>query len=391
MTEELRSDENYLTNISEKDKSFDTHKAASGEMARLYGLDGNYGLKGFMHGSRVISFDSYESRINECGAWLKFYQSPNDFRLIDARFCKVPYCPMCQFRRSLKWRAKFLAVLPDIQKQFPTHKWIFLTLTVRNCHMDDLRSTIKQMGQGWQRLSQLVNFPLEGCIKSLEVTRIWDWYDHAGELLGRHGVKWWYQKLEAYKKSKTGSDPRTWVAKPTEEVHPHFHILGMVKASYFSTSYITQKEWSETWKKSMRLDYSPIVHIERVKDKTEPSELDSQDISLTKGMIKGICETLKYTVKEQDLLGSFCKDEDINSDWLKELTLQLYLLRRVEYKGVLKQFGKDVEKSMNNLVDIDEDKEEEVTKTGQEVIAYWNKYLKRYVVNIKADLETCNN
>lgn len=391
MTEELRSDLNYLTEISEKDKAFDKHKASSDEMARLYGLDGNYGLKGFMHGSRVISFDSYESRINGCGTWLKFYQSPNNFRLLDARFCKVPYCPMCQFRRALKWRAKFLAALPEIQEQYPTHKWVFLTLTVRNCHMDDLRSTIKQMGEGWQRLSQLKSFPLDGCIKSLEVTRIWDWYDRAGSFLGRHGVKWWYQHRDAYDKSKKGSNPRAWVAKPTNEVHPHFHVLGMVSASYFTgRGYITQKEWSETWKKSMRLDYSPIVHIERVKDKTDQSELNFQDISMSKGMLKGICETLKYTVKEQDLLGSFCKDEDVNSDWLKELTLQLYLLRRVEYKGVLKQFGKDVEKSMDNLVDVDEDKEEEVVEAGKEVIAYWNKYLKRYVINIKEDLETCN-
>lgn len=384
MTEQVGAYTEYLTKISPKDKAFDTHKSNSDELARLYGLDGNYGLKGFMQGSRVINFDSYESRINECGTWLKYWQSPNAFRLIDARFCKVPYCPMCQFRRSLKWRAKFLSALPDIQEMFPTHKWVFLTLTVKNCHMDDLRSTIKEMGQAWARLTKLVKFPLEGCIKSLEVTRIWDWYDESGKFLGRHGVKWWY--------SHKDQDKKHWIAKPTDEVHPHFHILGLVPASYFSTGYIKQEEWSEMWKQSLRVSYDPIVHIQRVKNKKGTDNLKTDNVNIENidnGIIKGLCETLKYTVKEQDLLGSFCKDENVNSDWLKELTIQLYLLRRVEYKGVLKQFGKDVEKSMDNLVDINGEKEEE-TEQGNEVVAYWNRHLRRYVVNLKAELETCN-
>jgi len=103
------------------------------------------------------------------------------------------------------------------------------------------------------------------------------------------------------------------------------------------------------------------------------------------GMIKGLCETLKYTVKEQDLLGAFCNDEEINSDWLKELTEQLYLLRRVEYRGALKEFGKEVEKSLENLVEIDEEKEEESTEAGKEVMAFWSKKLKRYIIGQKED------
>jgi plasmid rolling circle replication initiator protein Rep len=381
MTEKLRSDRTYLTNKSEKDKAFDTHKANSQRIATLFGLDGSLGLKGFMHGSRLVSFDQYESRINECGAWLKYWETPNDFRLIDARFCKVPYCPMCQFRRSLKWRAKFLAALPEIQEMYPTHKWVFLTLTVKNCQIDELRANIKDMGKAWARLTKLVDFPLEGCIKSLEVTRIWDWYDQSGKFLGRHGVKWFDRHKD--------QDKQHWTAKPTDEVHPHFHILGLVPASYFTgRGYMKQETWAEMWKKSLRVSYDPIIHIERVKDKkgTEDSletaqSLESQSVKINKGILKGICETLKYTVKEQDLIGSFCKDDNVNSDWLKLLTEQLYLLRRVEYKGVLKQFGKDVEKSMDNLIDIDENKEEEATEEGKEVIAYWMSEISRYVIS----------
>lgn len=343
MTKIPGSDEIYLTELSEKDKAFDTHKAAALEIAKLYGLDGGKGFKGFVHGSRTILFDKYESRIKRCGNWLKFWQTDNSLKLIEAKFCKVPACPMCQFRRSLKWRAKFLAELPSIQEAFPTDVWAFLTLTQRNCQLSDLRASIKAMNEGWKRLSELSAFPFTGCIKALEVTRVWDWHDSNGQFLDRHGVKWWFEKLDKYKKDGKGSNPKTWTAKPTDEVHPHFHVFGLVKASYFTgRSYIKQAEWQEMWKQSLRIDYLPIVHIQRVKDKQSNEVIENNNLS--KGMVKGICETLKYTIKEQDLLGSFCKDDDINSDWLKSLTEQLYLLRRVEYKGVLKQFGKEVEK-----------------------------------------------
>jgi len=372
MTEKLRSDRNYLTNKSEKDKAFDSHKANSEKIATLFGLEGNLGLQGFMHGSRLVRFDQYESRISGCGTWLKFWETATNFKLIDARFCKVPYCPMCQFRRSLKWRAKFLASLPEIQEMYPTHKWVFLTLTVRNCPIDELRATIQDMGKAWARLSKLVDFPLEGCIKSLEVTRIWDWYDESDKFLGRHGVKWFYNHKD--------EDKQHWRAEPTDEVHPHFHILGLVPASYFTDrGYIKQETWTDMWKRSLRVSYNPIVHIQRVKDKKKGTS--DIDIANDKGLLKSICETLKYTIKEQDLIGSFCKDNDINSDWLKQITEQLYLLRRVEYKGILKQFGKDVEKSLDNLIDIDEDKEENATEEGKEVIAYWNREITRYVMS----------
>jgi len=384
MTTESGSNEVYLTKISPKDKKFDDHKAASTHLAKLYGLDGNKGLKGFISGSRVIEFVRYESRISGCGTWLKFWQTPDELKLTDARFCKVPYCPMCQFRRSLKWRAKFLAALPQIQAEYPTHKWIFLTLTVKNCHISELRSTIQNMGKAFGRLAKLAAYPLIGCIKSLEVTRVWDWYDESGNYLGRHGVTWWYRSKDA--------DKQLWTAKPTDEVHPHYHILGMVPASYFSTGYIKQEQWSEMWKQSLRIDYTPVVHIERVKSKKGKNiiptmeEIGEKELKeFDDGMIKGLCETLKYTVKEQDLLGAFCNDEEINSDWLKELTEQLYLLRRVEYRGALKEFGKEVEKSLENLVEIDEEKEEESTEAGKEVMAFWSKKLKRYIIGQKED------
>ena len=361
----------YLSSFSPKDAKFDIHKSLGDQIAYLYALDTSDGVKGFMSGDRFISFDAYSGRIRVCGNWLKFWKNEEAVRLIDARFCKVPYCPMCQARRSLKWRAKFLAALPEISDKYPSHKWIFVTLTVKNCDLADLRSQVQMLGKAFARLCKLANYPLEGAIKSLEVTRVWDWYDENGKFLGRHGTTWYYRIKD--------TDKHLYTVKPTNEVHPHLHILGLVPASYFTgRGYITQEQWTKMWKQSLRVDYDPIVHVQKVKNKKGKSPIENPEDDQS-GMMKGICETLKYTVKENDLIGKFCEDDDTNSIWIKTLTEQLYRIRRVDYGGVLKEFGKEVEKEMEDLIQI-EDKDTNGMENGMEVIAFWNFHLKKYVM-----------
>lgn len=363
----------YLSDLSEKDTKFDLHKSLADQIARLYALESSDGVVGFMNGDRFIRFDAYSGRISSCGSWLKFWQTDDGIKLTDARFCKVPYCPMCQSRRSLKWRAKFLNALPQIREAYPSHGWVFLTLTEKNCQMSELKSTIAEMGKGFKRLSEMVFFPFTGYVKSLEVTRVWDWYDKKNKFLGRHGTTWYYRSKDANKFE--------WTAKPTDEVHPHFHVLALVPASYFTRDYVKQSEWTANWKQARRLNYDPIVHIEAVKNKGKKLIVNPEDIETDdSGMIKGICETLKYTIKEADLVGKFCTDDDVNSIWLKQITQQLYRARRVDYGGVLKEFGKDAEKSMDDLISIDEEKESETDKQGRERIAHWYSGLKRYVM-----------
>lgn len=375
MPEQSGISDEHLSSFSPKDAKFDIHKSLGEQIANLYSLESSDGVKGFMSGEKFVSFDTYAGRIRSCGSWLKFWKTETAIRLIDARFCKVPYCPMCQSRRSLKWRAKFLTELPEIHTKYPTHVWIFVTLTQKNCDLSDLRSQIQHMGKSFTRLSQLASYPLIGSIKSLEVTRVWDWYDRNGNFLGRHGTTWYYRSKDP--------DKIYWTVKPTNEVHPHFHILALVPASYFTgRSYITQEQWTQMWKQSLRVDYDPIVHIQRVKNKKGKAPIENpEDIENdSSGMIKGICETLKYTVKENDLVGKFCNDQDVNSNWLKMITQELYKLRRVEYGGVLKEFGKEVEKSMEDLLKIDEQDEQQIEQNGMERIAFWNVQLKKYVM-----------
>ena len=63
--------------------------------------------------------------------------------------------------------------LPKIQELYPTHRWVFLTMTVRNPPIIELRDTLKHMNESWQRLIQTKAFKsgVAGFIRTTEVTR----------------------------------------------------------------------------------------------------------------------------------------------------------------------------------------------------------------------------
>jgi len=108
--------------------------------------------------------------------------------------------------------------------------------------------------------------------------------------------------------------------------HPHFHILLMVTPSYFKNNYISQKKWTQMWQECMKLDYTPIIHVQAVKYGE-------------KGERKAIAELLKYSVKPSDLV------ED--SEWLMELTIQTAHLKFISFGGELRRvfkFFRDLEK-----------------------------------------------
>ena len=61
----------------------------------------------------------------------------------------------------------------SIQERFPTHRWVFLTLTVKNPPVTELRDTLKHMNDSWQRLIQTKRFKsgVAGFLRTTEVTR----------------------------------------------------------------------------------------------------------------------------------------------------------------------------------------------------------------------------
>lgn len=272
-----------LSELSQQDKLWDKHRYSADRVANHYRGD--------------TEFDRYAQRMDFCSQLLEFKLVPHDrdsslrFKLAGARFCRVRHCPVCQWRRSLKWKAKALEALPRVVKDFPTHRWLFLTLTVKNCSVTELRSTITEMNKSFVRMTKLKEWCIDGWIKSLEVT---------------HG--------------KDG------------KAHPHFHCLLIAPKSYFGRNYISQQRWVELWQKAARLNYQPQVHIKAVHEKQNPSQL--------------IPEILKYSLKESDLYRS--------KEFLFEVTRQLHKTRCVSVGGILRDYMKKVGEEPEDLIGRDQ-------------------------------------
>jgi Plasmid rolling circle replication initiator protein and truncated derivatives len=304
----------YLSDLSPDDKPWDIHRAQSDEIAKIYDS---------------VGYDGYAKRIGECAQLLTYALKATDdgevkLKLREARFCRVRHCLVCQWRRSLMWRARFFKALPEIQAKYPTGRWIFLTLTVSNCELSELRQTLTWMNAAWQRLIQRKVFPALGFVKSVEVTR-----------------------------------------SPDGTAHPHFHCLMLVPASYFSHKYISQSEWANLWQSCLKTDYTPIVDIRSVKPKK--TSLNAKPDPLNKAMAQAVCETLKYSVKPGDLLA--------DPKWLDELTKQLQKTRAISIGGCLKEFFSedDPEDLINGEIEEDEKSEDESL-----LLFDWSVIVRRY-------------
>jgi plasmid rolling circle replication initiator protein Rep len=298
----------FLSDVSEKDKTWDERRFESEIVTALY---------------EGTEFHSYSQRMSNCSqflmfAWAASTEGDLSLKLHQARFCRVRSCPVCQWRRSLMWRARFYNAVPRLLHDYPKHRFVFLTLTVRNCAIDNLGDSIQLLNSAFKKLTKRKQFPAIGWLKSVEVTR----------------------------------------NEQDDSAHPHLHVLLMVPDSYFQGAYyLSQPKWRELWKECLGVDYLPVVNVKAVKAKgADQSEA-----------LKGaLTETLKYTVKPSDLIA--------NQDWLVELTRQLHKRRMIGVGGVLRSYI-----SEDEPIDlIHAEGVEELSKAESEIWFAWRREVYRY-------------
>ena len=113
-----------LADLSEKDKPWDKHRGNADRVSNHYARS---------------RYQKYSERIDSCSGLLDFRLVPEEsegvykLKLAATKFCRVRHCPVCQWRRSLMWKAKAYQALPKVIRDYPKHRWLFLTLTVKNC------------------------------------------------------------------------------------------------------------------------------------------------------------------------------------------------------------------------------------------------------------------
>lgn len=304
-----------LSSYSKKDKVWDVHRSQSIDVEAIY--------------AQAEDFEKYAKRISDCSGVLRFgwrddlATGESRLRLKEAQFCRVRYCPTCQWRRSLMQQARFMKSLPAILEQHPRHRWLLLTLTVQNCPIVELRDTLQAMNKSWHRLIKRPEFRLvSGWIRSTEVTR------------GKDGT-----------------------------AHPHFHCLLMVPPRMLTgKAYVTQSRWTELWQECARLDYKPVVDVRAVRGKKSDK---SQNAGIT-----GAVEVLKYAVKPSDMTD--------DAGWFLELTRQTSHLRFLAAGGALKNALRDTENARDTDMVHAGDADAEGEDDGSRIAFNWRTTERKY-------------
>jgi len=144
----------YLSECSPKDKPWDQHRSQADRVEEIY-----------LSAEESRWLRRLGERVGQCAQVLEFGWCPEKgdcgafrLKLRDAWFCRVRYCPICAWRRSLLWRGRFREAIPRLVAEHPKARFIFLVLTVRNAVVARCRDAIQDMNKGWGRLTKRKKF-----------------------------------------------------------------------------------------------------------------------------------------------------------------------------------------------------------------------------------------
>ena len=194
--------------------------------------------------------------VANCASFLKYalykHITKEEFKksLVQANFCKNRFCPVCNWRRARKLSKQYFRVIQLIKKDYKRISFVFLTLTLKNFHLYDFEENYKLFTRALKRFfnSLMYNKTILGYIRGIEAP------------LSKNSKNY---------------------------INLHCHILLLVTNDYFTKdNYLDVKDYIKIWKRSLRVDYEPIVYIEKVKGKWQ----------------KAVLETIKYPLKHIDYL-----------------------------------------------------------------------------------------
>lgn len=239
----------------------------------------------------TIVSESMLDNMKHCGEYLIFKQCPHhsgEKFLQKASFCRHRLCPMCNWRKSLKMFSQMSAIVEKMTDDHSGLRFIFLTLTVRNCKGENLSETIDQMNNAFSLMT--------GKSKTLAITKGLKKY-----ILGHFkAIEVTYNRID-------------------NTYHPHFHVVLTVPDSYFTRGFTKTEKWVEIWQKCLKVDYRPVIHVETV------------DMA-NKG---ALCEVTKYATKGEYLADDM--PEDLASQVVLNLARGLKGKRLVTFGGLFRE------------------------------------------------------
>ena len=225
------------------------------ELMQRDGMDG----EAYIERLRAEEYKKRSYRMKECSRFITLSVCPDCNRSIasSATLCRDRVCPTCAWRLSAKQSAEMLQTLSYIN-DIEDYDALFLTLTVRNCEVDQLAPTLEMMSRAWNRmLARRKNREIiRGTARSVEIT-----YNHTAKTF-----------------------------------HPHYHIILLVEKDARSVAELSAY-FNKQWQSATNVIYQPITDLRKIENKTL-TEYDKKDAEYYKN---AILETFKYTIKDDSL------------------------------------------------------------------------------------------
>lgn len=215
--------------------------------------------------------------------------------------CHVRFCACCCWDRQRKLSKiahEVLILLLDEMKL----RYLFVTFTIKNPEIKDLRQSIDDMQNGFKRMVKMQKWKnsILGYCRVLEITK----------------------PKKATQKGK---------------IHPHFHVLLAVKPSYFSGGaglYLNTKDYASMWQKALRVDYMTVCDVRIVHPRgAKKGEVTEVESASSNAMVAAVAEMIKYPMKDTDL-------KKFTVDDFKIIDEQMKKVRAINFGGVLKAMKK---------------------------------------------------
>lgn len=244
--------------------------------------------------------------LKSCGSYLRFGHYSDDSgrvrcKLDRASFCRVRLCPICQWRRGLKLFGQMKELMPVMISRYPKCRYLFVTLTVKNCEMSALGTTLDLLNKAFVKLTKIerLNLVLRGYVRALEIT----------------------------------------INKNFLTAHPHLHVLLAVDADYFMGSgYIRQSKWRELWQSALGVDYLPMVNVQAVKQSEHTLSEICGAFRYASDGTKGAAGDVKRIFEMYE--GGI--GEDVPLEMLIALTHTLRKRRFISFGGVFKNIRREL-------------------------------------------------
>lgn len=256
-------------------------------------------------------FDEKDAdRIRKCMSFAVFRFNPNTHKrkLVSTNFCHHRFCRECSLRISHIKYHNLIKIL-KVAKENYNQKFLHLTLSLKNCGMNELTKGLDNLQMGFKNLFSRRKYKrvINGYYRSLEIT--------------------------------FNEEKKTF--------HPHLHIIIAVDPSYFNygKDFLWQNEMIEEFKQSAKVDYLPTAHISSLYWLDENGEKvfefeENEDEDLNLNFEKAIKEGAKYVTKIKDILE--LKDEDLKIEVMKNMNNSLYNRRLSSYGGILRKIFNDL-------------------------------------------------